>query len=340
MSTPSTATATHASHHPHYGYSHHQVPYQTNGAYPPNSTAGSTRLANNYAYSANTATSAPTQPPQPHPPAAKPAPSSSVTNKLPSYNTSASSGSMSSGPSGRRRKPDWGEFYKNGLPTEVIVIDDSPPPDQHTTASRTHAPSSTVTVINQANGGQPAGKKRRTGVETAYDLSYFDRPSYSMNPQKYGEHSSAGSLSTDRTTSLHTTAPTSLGSHASTGTSNGVHYEDANIGQKRKRVTTRKSTRDEQKRRELETAGDAFLNYIPPPQPPVKAKDVPVPVIRDVRESYAGLDPLLAVLTAFFLQYSYSRHQKVDDDDGHYIVTPETELTDRCTSPIRHNRTV
>jgi dual-specificity kinase len=181
---------------------------------------------------------------------------------------------MSSGGSSRRKKPNWQEFYKNGLPKEVIVIDDTPPPDQ-STASRT-------AMATGVNGLPPAGKKRRTGVETAYDLSYHDRPSYSMNPQSYGDHhSSVGSLSTDRTTSLHTTAPTSLGSAGSVGTSNGVYFEDANIGQKRKR-NTRTSTRQEAKRRELETVGDAFLSYVPPPQPPIKAKDVPVPVIRDV----------------------------------------------------------
>jgi hypothetical protein len=77
-----------------------------------------------------------------------------------------------------------------------------------------------------------------------------------------------------------------MGSHGSTGASNGVYYEEPNVGQKRKRVTTRKSARDEQKRRELETTGDAFLSYIPPPQPPIKAKDVHVPVIRDVSRRF------------------------------------------------------
>ena len=61
-----------------------------------------------------------------------------------------------------------------------------------------------------------------------------------------------------------------------------MFFEDANIGQKRKRVATRKAVRDEQKRRELEHVGDAFLSYVPPPKPPIKAKDVPVPVVRDV----------------------------------------------------------
>lgn len=27
-----------------------------------------------------------------------------------------------------------------------------------------------------------------------------------------------------------------------------------------------------------------------------------------------------------------TQHERVDDDDGHYIVTPETYLGERCTS--------
>lgn len=30
------------------------------------------------------------------------------------------------------------------------------------------------------------------------------------------------------------------------------------------------------------------------------------------------------------LQFAGSRHEKFDDDDGHYLVTPDTPLTDRC----------
>ncbi|GAM35285.1 dual specificity protein kinase [Talaromyces pinophilus] len=298
MSTPSTATATHPSHHPHYGYSHHQIGYQSNGAYPAASTTtGSARLANSYAYSANTPT-ATTTTTQSHP--LPPIPQSATTpSNPPAYNTTpANTNSMSSGTSSRRRKPDWKEFYKNGLPKEIIVIDDTPPPDQ-STGSRPPAAA--------AANGQPAGKKRRTGLESAYDVTYHDRPSFSTNPQPYWDNSSHNSLSTDRTTSLHTTAPTSLGSAGSVGTNNGVVYEDANVGQKRKR-NTRTSTRQEAKRRELEAVSDAFLSYIPPPQPPIKAKEVPVPVIRD---------------------YSYGKHEKVDDDDGHYIVQTDTPLTDR-----------
>lgn len=266
MSTPSTATATHPSYHHHYGYPSHQT-YQSNSSYPSTTAADNARYpANPYPY----AVGAPTT--LPFAQSAKPPPAP-VTPTMPTTQNGISAAAQNS----RRRKPDWGEFYKNGLPKEVIVIDDTPPPEQAKTASR-GVPAST------ANGAmsQPSGKRRRTGIETAYDLGYYDRPSYSTNPPPYGENSSVASLSTDRTTSLHTTAPTSLGSQGSSGISNGMYYEDANVGQKRKRVTTRKSARDEQKRRELETAGDAFLSYVPPPNPPVKAKDVPVPVVRDV----------------------------------------------------------
>lgn len=318
MSTPSTATATHpASHHPQrYGYSHHHS-YQSTPSYP-TSSASMTAAANtaarlptsSYPYAINppapapappatttTTTAAPamatTLPYAQSPKILPPPPPSATPATMASTNTGISAGATPT-QNGQKKRTDWGQFYKNGIPKEVIVIDDTPPPDhQHASASK--GPSNSAhnfaasSAVPTPNGSllHPAGKKRRTGVDTAYDVGYYDRPSYSINPQRYGEDSSAASISTDRTTSLHTTAPTSLGSHGSSGaggggSSNGVYYEDANIGQKRKRVTTRKSTRDEQKRRELEAVGDAFLSYVPPPNPPVKAKDVAVPVVRDV----------------------------------------------------------
>ncbi|KAL6236995.1 hypothetical protein BDW75DRAFT_96931 [Aspergillus navahoensis] len=300
MSTPSTATATHpvTHHHQHYGFPHHQT-YLPNPSYPPTSTPHLNPVVYPYAVPSSTATLSYTQ--SSHSAAAASTPT--TTAAMPQPPKPASTGVSTQ--SGRRKKPDWGEFYKNGIPKEVIVIDDTPPPDQPAAASRTYPTASTAHAAN-GNMSQPAGKRRRTGIETAYDLGYYDRPSFSTNPQQYGEESSAGSLDTDRTASLHTTAPTSL-SQGSSGASNGAYYEDANVGQKRKRVATRKSVRDQQKKLEQETATDAFLSYIPPPKPPIKAKDVPVPVVR----SYTN------------------RGEKYDDDDGHYIVNPNTPITDR-----------
>lgn len=34
--------------------------------------------------------------------------------------------------------------------------------------------------------------------------------------------------------------------------------------------------------------------------------------------------------TDYALQKSYTKDQKVDDEDGHYIVVPEADLTERC----------
>ncbi|KAJ5901506.1 Dual specificity protein kinase [Penicillium taxi] len=292
MSTPSTATATHPSRQ-HYGYPHSS--YQAPTGYSAPSNAAGARISNQYPYPVPSPTSTTTLP---YTPSSRVAPAAST----PSGMTSHQSGS-SSAPSqgGRRKKPDWGEFYKNGIPKEVIVIDDSPEPES---SKATNPPGQRANAA-QSKVTQPANKRRRTGIETAHDLGH-DRPSYSINPQHFGPDSS-NSLSTDRTTSLHTTAPTSLGSQGSAGASNGYGQDGTTTGQKRKR-TTRKSTRDEQKRIELENAGDAFLSYIPPPQPIIKSKDVPVPVIRDS---------------------AASRQDKFDDDDGHYIVTPDTPLTDR-----------
>ena len=286
MSTPSTATATHPTHHQqHYGYPHHP-PYQPNPPYPTTTAAATSRLATTYPYAVNPATATLPFTQSPKIVSAALTPATTTATMPPTHNGVSASAAPTQ--TGRRKKPDWGEFYKNGIPKEVIVIDDTPPPEQSKGSARSFATTSTVTATSNGNLPQPAGKKRRTGVESAYDVTYYDRPSFSINPQHYGEDSSAASISTDRTTSLHTTAPTSL-SQGSSGASNGVYYEDANIGQKRKRVTTRKSARDEQKRRELENAGDAFLNYIPPPKPIIKAKDVPVPVVRDVSGSYTFL---------------------------------------------------
>ena len=214
--------------------------------------------------------------------------------------------SSTSAPSGRgkrqrSRQPDWEDFYKNGVPKEIIVIDDDTPPVQPK-ASQGRTNNNTRAAASHGTG-QPANKKRRTAQGNGYESVHAERPSYSLSHQA---HDDSGSYpSTDRTTSLHTTAPTSLGSNSGSGVSNGTYYETAQPGEKRKRVT-RKGIRDEAKKRELEQVSDAFESYIPPPKPPIKASEVHVPVIRD----------------------NY-KNQKVDDEDGHYIVIPEASITER-----------
>ncbi|KAI9752742.1 MAG: hypothetical protein M4579_005498 [Chaenotheca gracillima] len=362
MSTPSTAIATsNPPPHLHYGFPHRQN-------YPPHSSAGSNttttpssrhpnntllnassaRLTNSHHpqyttfststvpaianHSAAPAPAAPapaaasaTMPPRRPAAAARqpPPPQSSVTH-------THSSSSSHRGSNKRQRTPDWGEFYKNGLPREVIVIDDDDEDDDEETHEEGtgQRPDAVSSDRNPPSGARPnhttrtvaglenprhADKKRKTAASTTYDPVYHHSQqngaySTTTTPHHHGSPS-VTTGSSDRTTSaLQSTATTSLGSHYSqSATVNGNHDDDDEVvGKKRKR--TRKAAADEAKKREIEAKGDAFSNYFPPPKPPIKAKEVYVAVVQDS---------------------PYMKHQKVDDDDGHYIVTQDADLTDR-----------
>ncbi|KAI9884837.1 MAG: endoribonuclease ysh1 [Watsoniomyces obsoletus] len=307
MSTPSTATATNPPPHLHYGFTHHQGYQHPGPTYNANSAfLGSSPLVNNapYGYPPNGSTSNPImngshnsvvpRPLQPRAPATATAAPAAPSPPEPSATPSSRK---------RARNTNWHEFYKNGLPKEVIVIDDDTPPPIPTTHEHPVNGRSRPTTQQQ-----PAQKKRRTdGAHQTYEPVWpAAQPSASASN---GTHSAgAHTISTDRTTSaIHTTAATSMGSHVGP---NGVHvesYDDVQIvGHKRKR--TRLQVADEAKKLEMERQGGAYRDYYPPPNPPMKAKDVFVKVVQD---------------------YSSTRHQKVDDDDGHYIVKRGTMLADR-----------
>jgi dual-specificity kinase len=279
MSTPSTATATLPPHQQYYPHHQHTYPqpvanYHVNGQQLVN---GSSRLGNSlqqHGYSASNAS----------PEVRKSTTSTARAPQLPPLSASVSSPDMSLSRK-RDRKPDWEEFYKNGVPKEVIVIDDDSPPPVHARSGRND-------LINGAAAseatGRHADKKRKTATSNGYDPVYQNPPaSYSTTQTPYYDHSSSkNTISTDRTTSaINTTAATSLGSQASVG---GYNHSADNgvVGQKRKR--TRKSAADEAneaKRREIEARENPLKYYVPPPNPPIKARDVQVPVIPDVRLS-------------------------------------------------------
>jgi len=227
-------------------------------------------------------------------------------------------------PANLARKPNWSEFYRNGLPKEVIVIDDDESPALHEAQPRANQTSRTV---QQTNGStRHADKKRKTAASTAYDPVYHEQSSYSTTQTPYYDNSSSNNTaSTDRTTSaVNTTAPTSL-------SSNGTYVPplEPGVTGKRKRAT-RQVAQDEAKeakRRELENKQDPYSQYVAPPNPPIKAKDVFVQVVDDVRQPTKSVRPGQPLTKA---QKSHSKNIKVDDDDGHYIVVPEADLTDRC----------
>jgi len=253
--------STHFGHHS--AYITNPASYAANNSLP----SGSSRLAPSYSFPNNTPASVSHQSavsgsrPPPHP--------NAMTN---SKSTLALQASRN-----RDRGPDWDEFYKNGLPKEVIVIDDdSPPPSTRKENVRIEPPKQVM-----ARGSEHASKKRKTGRGAAYDAARDQQASYSHARTYSNGNTASNTDSTDRTMSLQTTAPTSLGSHTSHG-STGAHVDDGQVGQKRKRVT-RQQIADEKKRKEIEVQGDAYSAYQPPPRPPIKARDVHVPSVKDVR---------------------------------------------------------
>lgn len=193
----------------------------------------------------------------------------------------------------RSREPDWRNFYKNGLPKEIIVIDDSPPPRK--SASVEAVANGPRNDNGGANGAalRHAAKKRKR--DDMYDPIYHIKagPSQTRSPH-YKDSNTSSTISTDRTTSaIQTTAATSLGSQYSNNGSRGYPVDDTQPGQKRKRVATRQQLANEAKRREIEINGDAFTNYRPPPRPPIKAPEVNVKVMQDVGCLLSGIVTIL-----------------------------------------------
>lgn len=279
MSTPSTATAALPPHQHHQYYPPHHQSWQPQVSQHVN---GSSRLTNshyNNAYPSQdlrrTATVNARQPPQ-------------QAESYPTHYT-ADQQQLPSMPARRRNhKPDWNEFYKNGLPKEVIVIDDDTPEPQPPQSSR---------AVAAAAADRHADKKRKTATSTAYDPVYHQNTSYSTTETPiYGGTPSNHTISTDRTASaIHTTASTSLGSTISNGPY-AAQLDDGVVGQKRKR-TTRRTTLDEAKeakRRETEQQQEHWTTYVPPKQPPIKAKDVYVKVVPDVSSSWSLCPRMLA----------------------------------------------
>ncbi|KAF1923244.1 kinase-like protein, partial [Didymella exigua CBS 183.55] len=320
MSTPSTATATLPPHHqfyPHHPTYPTSLPNANQLANAParlgNSTyngyaSGASNPGAEMRRTASTHSRHPHQlPPLPQPAAADMgAPAADSSDDL------------------TRRRTDWNDFYRNGLPKEVIVIDDDDDDDDNDN-NAPRPPQAPALQRTATNGSvRHTDKKRKTTAgTTAYDPVYNQHTSYSTTQTPYYD-SPNHSISTDRTTSaLNTTAATSLGSQVSTG-----HHisplENTAVGQKRKR--TRAAAQDEAKqakRRDLDDR-DPFSLYQPPPNPVVKAKDVYVQVVADVR-----LALMHGRMCADCLQKSNYKDQKVDDEDGHYVVVPEADLTER-----------
>jgi dual-specificity kinase len=199
----------------------------------------------------------------------------------------------------RSREPDWNTFYRNGLPKEIIVIDDTPEPEANTgrklTTTNTNGDASNIAVAGTAvaatsyetsttNPRQPVKRRRRDAPSSGYHVQYVG--SRTNTPLQHGTPIGS-TLSSDRTNSLlTTTAPTSLSSNS--------QYDEPPAPLKRKR-TTRQQAANEAKRRDVDGLGGRLLTYKPPPFPPKKVSDVQVRVVHDV--STVSSLPFLLLLT-------------------------------------------
>ena len=269
MSTPSTAVATTI--RPQYGHAHYQTYHPLHSSNDPALSSTSTF---NPAYAS-------------YPTLAR----TSTNSRQPAINSSKTTphiphASNMPPKSKQKKPPNWHEFFKNGVPDEIIVIEDSPPPQQKSNGVHTVNGVHTTNHAAVAQNGLPAehaSKKRRTdlgnGTAARNQVTYSDH----NTPQQVGSNDTTISL--DRTTSIHTTAPTSLGSN---GSANSAGHNDAQVtGQKRKRVT-RQAAAGEKKRKQQQDG--AFSDYVPPRKPPIKAHDVPVRLIREVSRLIVSYD--------------------------------------------------
>lgn len=197
------------------------------------------------------------------------------------YSNHYRSGSVERGRKRRVKSPvDWVAFFGGKPPAEIIEIHDDDSPAPSATVHRAPA------QANGSSSAQHADKRRRVNGGSG------DAPQYSTTntPYSYTNGTSTESLQA-------TTAPTSLGSQASSGAS----MTTAQSGQKRKRETKSRTTEAERKKQEVARPGAPrgylaeYGEYQTPPRQVKKQKDVVVPAIHDVRwsppfvEAWTGL---------------------------------------------------
>lgn len=167
----------------------------------------------------------------------------------------------------RRQKSqvDWVAYFGGKPPTEIIEIHDDDSPAPSATIQRPPPP-----TTNGSSASQHVDKKRRVNGGSGEVATY----STTNTPYSHSNGASTDSLQ-------NTTAPTSLGSQASSGS----RVETAQTGQKRKR-TARTSEVDRKKHESDRPGHKGYLaeygEYVPPPKQFKKLKDVNVQAWPDV----------------------------------------------------------
>ncbi|KAF7548415.1 hypothetical protein G7Z17_g7074 [Cylindrodendrum hubeiense] len=179
----------------------------------------------------------------------------------------------------KSRLPDWNEFYKNGLPQEIIVIEDTPEPCPERPTDQTPSYHTIVPSIKPT-----ATRKRKfdeepvTQPKKSTEEPYIERPGAKIVQAQHAEIRLPEPNSTPQ-----------LGS------------PDPRVNQKRKR--TRYQLANGAAEIDARSLLGTNIEYKGLTKPVLRAKDVAV------RGSRAD--------------------KKIDDDDGHYIVVPDADLTNK-----------
>lgn len=222
----------------------------------------------------------------------------------------------------RRRPgpPDWEKFYKNGLPQEVIVIEDSPEAEDQityvgsaSTARNGANPSADAYRCDPpaaTNGETQHMNKKRRRLDESLSTTSTLVASGRYDPVYNYTQPSGSTVSSERNSYANGVATTANTATSSLASTRGHHVYDVTAASQKQKRNTRQQAANESKKREADITamGLAFTHYRPPPLPPVKAPEVDVKIIHDSR---------------------YNKNVKVDDEDGHYIVVPDADLTDR-----------
>ncbi|ODA78802.1 hypothetical protein RJ55_06186 [Drechmeria coniospora] len=231
----------------------------------------------------------------------------------------------------RSREPDWNSFYRNGLPKEIIVIDDTPPPPEANTSRKINScntnghgsgpvdPPLSAVVDQAATGPQQSTRKRRRGdgQDAVRPLGYHVQYVTSL-----GNTSAGSTLSNDCSSStLSNTAPTSL-------SSSSQHEDTQSIAKRPRRRLCRHVAREAKRPAvSYDTYEDSVVplpDLPPPPQEWLHVDDAIVPYKPPTFPAKKAGNVHVRVVSG---RHHYS-NAEVDDDDGHYIVVPDADLTD------------
>ncbi|KAK9451093.1 kinase-like domain-containing protein [Limtongia smithiae] len=202
-------------------------------------------------------------------------------------------------PRRRKRSPNWDEFYRNGYPTDIITIDDDTPPlsthlgissDSSAVASRASAASGSLSASASSTSISGAPPSiGRTHFSTGATVTATTATQTNAKLFEVDTLSSKMTVKRRRYPALADVADLTYANMHLQASGNDASPASFN------------GSADIGKRRRVD--------YYVPKKPVKKAEDIVVKTVHD--------------------PFGARVNSKIDDDDGHYIIVPDTDLTSR-----------